>query len=61
LADKWLAKVHALAGVLRVWFASFRLLTDGLLRFRAGSPLYQLSYVPLACAILRDDQEKVKD
>jgi len=46
LADKWLAKVHALAGVLPEWFAGFRLFTDDLLRYRAGSPLYQLSYVP---------------
>ena len=60
-ADKWLAKVHALAGVLRVWFASLRLLTDGLLRFRAGSPLYQLSCVPVVCHKLCGYQEEVKD
>ena len=29
--------------MLRGWFASFRLLTDDFLRYRAGSPLYQLT------------------
>jgi hypothetical protein len=52
--------------VLRGWFASLRLLTDDLLRYRAGSPLHQLTLrqaqgSPLAR--LRDDgrRGKVKD
>ncbi len=61
MADKWLAKVHALSGVLPGWFAGLRPLADDFLRYRAGSPLYQLSYVPLACTSLCDYQEEVKD